>query len=462
MRPSKLIHTATFRLTSLTVLLFALAVTVLGAGLYLTTCAMLDGRLDRRVSDEMTRYEAAFASGGLPRLLETARAHETALPAGQLKYAVADAGGKVLAGDLSGMPKQTGWSNVTSVEEDGDVSRLRVLAADLPGGLRIAIGANREEVEETKQSVFNGIVSVFAAVVVLGIIGGGALSLALMKRVETIRRTADAIIAGDFTQRVPVRGTGDDFDRLAETLNHMLDRITGLMESLRQVSTDIAHDLKTPLAHLRQRLEVAGQTARSNEEHAAAIDGAIDKVDDILATFDALLRIAQIEAGTRRANFSDVDLSAVVANVVEAFSPAAVDGGRSVVVDIAPDIHVAGDRQLLTQLFANLVENAIHHTPSGTRISVALVRDGQGAVAVVRDDGRGVPAAERELIFRRFYRLERSRSTPGNGLGLSLVKAVADLHGVIVGVEDAGPGLIVVMTFREVRASGAATETRHG
>jgi signal transduction histidine kinase len=379
-----------------------------------------------------------------------------------LRYGVTGTDGKVLAGDIPDSPKEAGWSSATILEQDGDISRLRVLVADLPGGLKVTVGADREEVDEVKQSVFDSIVAAFAAVVLLGIFGGIALSFALLKRVETIRCTAEAIIAGDFTQRIPVRGTGDDFDRLSQTLNRMLDRITGLMESLRQVSTDIAHDLKTPLAHLRQRLEAAGQTARSNDEHAAAIDGAVGKVDEILATFDALLRIAQIEAGTRRANFSDVDLSAVVANVVEAFSPAAVDGGRSVVVDIAPDIHVTGDRQLLTQLFANLVENAIHHTPSGTCISVALARDGEGAVAVVRDDGRGVPAPERELIFRRFYRLERSRSTPGNGLGLSLVKAVADLHGVIVGVEDAGPGLTVVMTFREVRASGAATETRHG
>lgn len=460
MRPSKLIHTATFRLTALTVLLFAVAVAVLGAGLYLVTGATLDGRLDRRVGAEMTKFEAAFASGGLPRLLETARAHETVLPAGQFRYGVADADGKTLAGNLLAIPKEAGWSNVSSVEEDGDVSRLRVLVVGLAGGLKVAVGVDREEVEETKQSVFNGIISAFAAVVVLGIIGGTGLSLALLKRVETIRRTAEAIIAGDFAQRIPVRGTDDDFDRLSQTLNHMLDRITGLMESLRQVSTDIAHDLKTPLAHLRQRLEAAERAARSGGDHAAAIEGAVGKVDDILATFDALLRIAQIEAGTRRANFGDVDLSGVFTNVVEAFAPAAIDGCRSIEAAITPGIHVMGDRQLLTQMFANLVENAIHHTPAGTRITARLDRDGEGAVAVVGDNGPGVPRPERELIFRRFYRLERSRSTPGNGLGLSLVKAIADLHGVSVEIGDAGPGLTLAMTFKEARASGAATMTR--
>lgn len=459
MRPNKLIHTATFRLTALTVLLFAVAVAVLGTGLYLVTGATLDGRLDRRVSAEMTGFEAAFTSGGLPRLLETGRAHETAPPAGQFRYAVADAGGKTLAGDLSIMPKQAGWSNMTSLEQDGAVSRLRVLVVRLAGGLKVAVGADREEVEETKQSVFNGIVSAFAAVVVLGVIGGIGLSLALLKRVETIRRAAEAIIAGDFAQRIPVRGTDDDFDRLSQTLNQMLDRITGLMESLRQVSTDIAHDLKTPLAHLRQRLETAERAARSGADHAAAIEGAVGKVDEILETFDALLRIAQIEAGTRRANFDDVDLSGVFTNVVEAFAPAAIDSGRSIEPAIARGIHVVGDRQLLTQMFANLVENAIHHTPAGTRITAMLDREGERAVAVVGDDGPGVPRPERDLIFRRFYRLERSRSTPGNGLGLSLVKAIADLHGVTVEVGDSGPGLTVAMTFKEASASGAATVT---
>ncbi|MBS0245318.1 MAG: HAMP domain-containing histidine kinase [Proteobacteria bacterium] len=442
-------------------LLFALAVAVLGAGLYLVTGATLESRLDRRVSAEMTKFEAAYTSGGLPRLLETARVHETVLPAGQLRYGVADAAGKALAGDLPVMPKTPGWSNVISVEKDGDVSRLRVLVVELADGLKVAVAADREEVEETKQSVFNDIVSAFAAVVALGIIGGIGLSLALLKRVEAIRRTAEAIIAGDFAQRIPVRGD-DDFDRLSQTLNHMLDRITGLMESLRQVSTDIAHDLKTPLAHLRQRLEAAGQVARSGEDRAAAIEGAIGKVDDILATFDALLRIAQIESGSRRANFGDVDLSEVFTNVVDAFSPTAIDGGRSIEATIAPGVHVTGDRRLLTQMFANLIENAIHHTPAGAHIAARLDRYGDGAVAVVSDNGPGVPAAERELIFRRFYRLEQSRSTPGNGLGLSLVKAIADLHDVTVAIGDAGPGLTVAMTFKEASASGAANVTRPG
>lgn len=462
MRPDKLIHTATFRLTALTVLLFAVAVAVLGAGLYLLTGAMLERRLDHHVRAEMATFEAAFATGGLPRLLEAVRAHEPVQPVGPLRYGVTDAGGTMLAGDLRDMPKVAGWSNVTRLEDDGDVSRLRVLVAGLSGGLKVAVAADREEVEETKQAVLNGIVSAFTAVVVLGIIGGAGLSLALLKRVETIRRTAEAIIAGDFAQRIPVRGTSDDFDRLSQTLNRMLDRITGLTESLRQVSTDIAHDLKTPLAHLRQRLEAAERTARSGGDHAAAIEGAIGKVDDILATFDAMLRIAQVEAGTRRANFGDVDLSEVFTNVLEAFAPAASDGGRHIDAAVAPGIHVIGDRQLLTQMLANLVENALHHTPAGTRIAASLIRRGDQAVAVVADNGPGVPASDHELIFRRFYRLERSRSTAGNGLGLSLVKAVADLHHVNIEIGDAGPGLTVAVTFKEARASGAAQATRPG
>lgn len=447
MHPIKLVQTTTFRLAAVYVLLFAASVAALGAITYLTTSVTLERRLDARIEREMTSLRASFQSGGIDRLVAEVKKHEQSHPNGLLDYLVLGLRGEQLAGHLSRAPARSGWSNLDYGESDGDVTRLRVLVTPLPGGVRLAIAADREQIEEVKQAILNGFLSAFGAVIALGTLGGIALSLALLKRVETIRRTAEAIIAGDLLQRVPVRGTGDDLDRLSLTLNRMLDRIAELMESLRQVSADIAHDLKTPLARLRQRLETAQTHAQSAEERNAVIDTAIVHIDEILATFGALLRIAQIEAGTRRAGFRAFDLSGAFATVVDAFAPAAEDAGKSLSARIEPDIRISGDRELLTQMLANVVENAIRHTPRGTHITVLLVSEHDGIVGTVTDDGPGVPADERERLFQRFYRLERSRSTPGNGLGLSLVKAVADLHDIALDVRDAGPGLRIVMRF---------------
>ena len=447
MRLFKIVNTATFRLTALNVALFAVAVIALGVIVYLTTIATLEGRLDGRIADEMTTLKAAFATGGMAKLVPEVRAHELKPPAGALKYLLLDPAGTRLAGNLPALKTRAGWSTVESRESDGDITRYRVLTSALAGGARLTVGANREEMDETEQTIFDAVVAAFAAVIGLGIIGGIALSNLLLHRVDAIRRTADAIIAGDFTQRVPVQGTDDDFDRLALTLNRMLDRIGELMETLRQISADIAHDLKTPLAHLRQGLESTQRRATTLDEHNAAIDRAIARADEILAIFNALLRIAQIEAGSRRADFQAFDLSAVFTHVVEAFAPAIADAGKTLDTAIAPGIRFVGDRESVTQMLANLLENAIHHTPAGTRVKMSLSRARGCLMGVVSDNGPGVPAQERTRIFQRLYRLERSRSTPGSGLGLSLVKAVADLNGIALEVTDAEPGLRIAMRF---------------
>ena len=450
MRKAKIFQSTVFRLAVVYVLLFAASVAALGSLTYLATSIALSHRLDAQIETTMTKLKGAFRSGGLPRLTAAVDAREKSHRSGSLSYLVLGANGQRLAGHLAASPVRVGWSKINYIEDenDDDTGQLRVLVAPFADGVRVAVASDLEQVEETQQAIFNGFLSAFGAVVGLGIVGGIALSVALLKRVETIRQTAEAIIAGDLSQRVPMRGNGDDFDRLSQTLNHMLDRIAELMESLRQVSADIAHDLKTPLARLRQRLEAAQMFAQSSEANNATLEAAIAHVDEILATFGALLRIAQIEAGTRRAGFRDVDLSNVFATVVEAFAPSAEDAGKSLTTDIIPDIRIWGDRELLTQMIANLVENAIRHTPVGTRIAVFLRSEGDDIIGRIVDSGPGVPEEERQRLFQRLYRLERSRSTPGTGLGLSLVKAVADLHAITLDVRDARPGLEICMRFR--------------
>jgi signal transduction histidine kinase len=227
----------------------------------------------------------------------------------------------------------------------------------------------------------------------------------------------------------------------------MLDRIVGLMENLRQVSNDVAHDLRTPLSRLRQDLEEAQKRELTAPELKRVIEGAVAEADVLLETFSALLRIAQIEAGIRRSAFRAVDLSDVLRTVAEAYLPAVEESGRALRTEIADGVQVDGDRGLLSQLLVNLVENALRHTPAGTTITLRLSRQPAGALAEVADTGTGIPADERAKVFRRFYRLERSRTTPGSGLGLSTVAAIVELHHAAIELLDNAPGLRVVIRF---------------
>jgi signal transduction histidine kinase len=281
---------------------------------------------------------------------------------------------------------------------------------------------------------------------VLGVGGGLVVSAGVLRRVDAINRICLKIMEGDLSQRLPGRGTDDEFDRLTGIVNAMLDRIEALLEGLRQVSTDIAHDLRTPLARLRQQLEGALLRSGTAADHERATERAIAEADRLLAIFNALLRIARVEAGNQRRGFARVDLSALVATVADVFQASAEEQGRTIRCRIAPEVAVTGDADLLSQLAANLIENALRHTPAGTGIDIGLSRRHDGRVElVVADRGPGVPAEERERVFRRFYRLEQSRHTPGNGLGLSLVAATAQLHRGEVSLGDNDPGLKVTV-----------------
>ena len=284
------------------------------------------------------------------------------------------------------------------------------------------------------------------AFLLLSMGGGLLLSRGFLRRIDGITRTAAAIIGGDLSQRVPLRGTNDDLDRLSGTLNQMLNRITKILDSLRQVSNDIAHDLRTPLTRLRHKLEEA-QALPAGPEQISAIESSIAVTDEILDTFTALLRIAQVEAGTQRAGFQTVDLSEIFENVAHAFDAAADAEGKTLVSKVQAGLVIKGDKELLTQMLANLLENAIRHTRAKSRIEIKLARDASGLLGSIEDDGPGVPAEEHENIFRRFYRLERSRTTSGSGLGLAIVAAIANLHNIRLTMADRSPGLSVTMRF---------------
>uniref|UniRef100_UPI001F16AF48 sensor histidine kinase n=1 Tax=Falsiroseomonas oryziterrae TaxID=2911368 RepID=UPI001F16AF48 len=270
----------------------------------------------------------------------------------------------------------------------------------------------------------------------------------LQHRLRRATEAADGVMQGDLARRLPVMGSDDEFDRLAGTVNALLARLEAVIEGMRQVTVDVAHDLRGPLSRLRQRLEAALDRPRDATADTAELEAALAELDTVLSTFTALLRIAQLEAGpalTREAPV--VDLSALVTTLAEAYGVVAEEAGKSLAVEVAPDQRVRGDAALLRQMLANLLDNAMAH--GGARLRVVLRA---GPVLEVSDDGPGIPAEERERVLRRFYRLDRSRGTPGSGLGLALVAAVAKLHGTAPMLSDAAPGLRVTVDLRGAQA----------
>ena len=432
MRAPRLIRNTGFRFALLYTLVFVLSVCAIGwlAKARLTADLLKEAR--DRVTAEAAALVTEFRRHGMDELRSAIDERRSGTQ--RLHFAITDAQGHVVFGDhylaqWAGV-SQTGVKILSEQpEEAGATDQIMVASSRLRDGQRLLVADNLETVEDVESVIFSGLFVALGLAVVLGLGAGALLSRFILHRVENVTNTAEAIIGGDLTRRIAVSGSGDDFDRLAATLNRMLDRITDLMQNLHQVSNDIAHDLRTPLSRLRQRLEETRLHAASMDEYAQSVDQAIEQADGLLDTFAALLRIAQIEAGMRRASFRPVNLSDVMATVADAYGPAVEDQGKCLQTEIAEGITVSGDRELLVQLFANLVENALRHTPPGTRIVMRLVHHPKEDIAEVADNGPGIPEQERARVFRRFYRLEDSRTTPGNGLGLSLVAAVVDLHG---------------------------------
>lgn len=443
-----MLQSSNTRLAALFTAAFALSVVLLGVVTLLSTDATLRRQFDSRVRAESTALVRELNTEGLEGVVRAVQERDR-MPGG-LDYGLFSPMGKPVAGRLATrlavQGPQPGWSSLKIVDWRGTPETIRVLTTPLPGGYRLLVGDDDEFSKALQGTLLRSFTWALAGVVVLGILGGWGFSVGMRRRLANMTGAAEAIIQGDLDRRMPVRGSADELDRLGVAFNRTLDRISALMDSLRQVSNDIAHDLRTPLTRLRHKLE-ATRTFADPAERAEAVESALRDVDAILETFSALLRIAQVEGGARRAGFRPVDLSTLGRTVVEAFAPSAEDAGQALTFEGEPELVVDGDRELLTQMLANLVENALRHAGADARIVVRVWRRGGGGGLSVTDNGPGVPEPERAWVFNRFYRLERSRSTPGNGLGLALVAAVARLHGAIVSLADAGPGLDASIAF---------------
>jgi signal transduction histidine kinase len=367
-----------------------------------------------------------------------------------------------IAGNLASLPPQLGLMSLPrpqreheANDKDGQAQATLALArgtvlgkgVNLAEGLYLFVGRDTATIAATRTRILQSFAWLAGATIILAAFGGIVFSVQFLRRIDAISTTCNAIVAGRFSDRIPLRGSDDELDRLASAINTMLDRIAALLDNLRQVSSDVAHDLRTPLTHLRQRLEHAQLKSATVQDYSAAVSRAIADTDELLGVFTALLRISQIEAGTRVAAFSVLSLSGLLNRVYEMYRPVAEDHGHTLELAIRQPVNVLGDPELLTQLFVNLVENALRHTPSGTQIRIALDVSPEAAIASICDSGPGIDISEREKVFRRFYRVTTSRTSPGNGLGLALVAAIARLHQAPVELADNMPGLCVSVSL---------------
>jgi len=447
----KLFLSSTFRLAVIYMALFGTSVLLLLGFIYWSTAGYMVRQTDATIQAEVVGLAERYDRTGLAGLTALISERMAREPRSPILYLLADNNHRPLLGNLDQWPKgeetSSGWLSFRLEDghnpgSKGHPARARLFKLD--GGFFLLVGRDVHELEKIQQLIVTTLAWGLAITVVLGLLGGTMISRGFLRRIESINDTCREIMYGDLSRRIPMRSADDDFDQLAANLNNMLDQIEDLMAGVRQVSDNIAHDLRTPLARLRNRLEELREQV-TEEGPRELLDQAAAEADGLLATFKALLRIGQIETGSRRAGFTEVDLAALLRDVTELYEPLADEKSQHIDLELAAASTVRGDRDLLFQAFANLLDNAIKYTPENGRIRVEL----SGGQVAVADNGPGIPEAARDKVFQRFYRLESCRSTPGNGLGLSLVAAVANLHNARIRLENNAPGLRVVLNFAE-------------
>jgi signal transduction histidine kinase len=459
----KLIRTTAFRLTLVYLFLFALfAASLLGYFAW-NTRRLITEQITTTVNAEISEINDIYTRRGLRGLLLTMG--NRALRPGANLYLVTAPNGQFLAGNVGslapGVMATLGWSETAYRrldDQDNVDHRALVRVTELSNGFRLLVGRDLEE----RRRLF-GIVAKAAqwsilVVVVLGIGGGIFVARRVLQRIDAMTGTTRRIMAGDLSGRLPVGRSGDELDRLAENLNAMLERIEALMMGLKEVSDNIAHDLKTPLTRLRNRAEEALARSSTEADYRVALERTIEESDGLIRTFNALLMIARAESGQARGNMDDFDAAEVAGGIHELYEPLAEDGGMTLQVKTAPS-PVHGNRELISQALANLVENAIKYgkpavqpidaqAPAASReIVIGARREGDSVLLSVTDHGPGIPEADRKHAVERFVRLEASRTLPGSGLGLSLASAVATLHGGELRLGDARPGLVATLVI---------------
>ena len=449
----KLLRTTAFQLTLVYLVIFIVFAATLLGYFALNTRRLITEQITTTVDTEISGLREQYNQGGIRRLVIVVDLRSRR--PGSSLYLVTTATGEGLAGNVGslepGVLDRPGWleTNYRRLESpEGTDHRALVQVVQLPGGFRLLVGRDLEERERLFGIIANAGQWSLALVIVLGLAGGFFVSRRVLARVEAMTDKAETIMSGDLGGRLPVAGTGDELDRLAEHLNAMLERIEALMQGLKEVSDNIAHDLKTPLTRLRNRSEQALRHATGVADYRAALESTIAESDELIRTFDALLMIARAESGQARDNMTEFDAAEIARDVGELYEPLAEEKGIALKVEAQAAAPVRGNRELVSQALANLIDNAIKYAgPNGklngepAEIVVKAGNDGERIALSVADHGPGIPEADRGRVVERFVRLEQSRSAPGSGLGLSLASAVARLHGGELKLEDNHPGL---------------------
>ena len=455
---TRLLRTTAVKLSLVYLVVFAgLAVFLIGYIAY-NTSALLTSQLDETIDAEIRGLAEQYEAGGLRRLTRAVDGRAN-VPGASL-YLLTDVSGNRIAGNVgdipanvlraaSGAPVPVPYQRFANGEDErrGDVARRALVRVYvLPGGFRLLVGRDLSEQERFRAVVFEAAQVAVVVVIALALATWVFVNHRVLKRIDAFAETSRRIMGGNLSERIPVAGSGDEFDRLAESLNSMLARIDDLMRGLKEVSDDIAHDLKTPLNRLRTRLEAALRSGGSAEDLLGEIGATIEDCDALIRTFDALLLIARAEANATAAAFSRLDLADLVADMGELYEAVAEEEEVALSVSIERPAPVSGSRELLGRVVANLLDNALKYgrpAEGEARIGLVLRLSGNEAVLSVSDNGAGIPEADRSRVMRRFVRLDSSRSAPGSGLGLSLVQAVVSMHGGRLEVGDGGPGLVV-------------------
>lgn len=449
----KLLHSYTARLALLYAAIFSGSTLIIFYFFYLFTASYMTEQMDNTIQAEIQGLAERYNQEGLEGLskliserVQRQNATEKSI------YLLTNYTLDPIVGNLDRWPKEAiqkgEWLEFELEKSNAGVKHLaRARIFRLPGRYGLLVGRDIYQLIQVKKRIIQALIWGLAIMVLLAVIGGLLLSRRTVRKIELINETAHSIMSGDLSQRIKLSKRNDDFDQLSRNLNNMLDRIQTLMEDIRRVSDNIAHDLKTPLARLKQKLEEAVKANDAGPVTNENLEQSIREADLLLSTFNALLRIARIEVGQAKSNFNPIDFHNLLSDIVEFYEPLAEDKNQVIKCTLNQHVESYGDRDMLFQVLANLLENSIKYTPKSGVIEVSLAEKEDKIIIIIADNGPGIPKDEREKVFQRFYRLDQSRTTSGNGLGLSLVLAVIKMHQGKIDLQDNHPGLKNIITI---------------
>ncbi len=463
-RGAAFLRTTAFRQTLLSAALFALSSFVILGFIYADSVRMMNSRAEAAINDEMEALQARFDAGGI-RAVNTYILQRTVGGGSDYLYLLAHPTGRSVSANISGLPSvqpdRDGWLQFTyrrppaggaeETEKDDRAARGRIV--QLPSGYRLFVGVDVDEEDRLVGRMFSTILAASALALALGVAAGIFVSRRFVRRLDGINRVARNVRAGDLKRRAARNYTGDELDELSENFNNMLDRVEALMHRMRHTGDSIAHDLRTPLTRMRNRLDEALREDGDLESREQTLERAVADTDEILGIFNSILSLSRLEAGESRASIVRLDPADVGEDLAELYEPVCEDEGLEFDSEIERGMTIVGDRGLLSQALANLLDNAVKYTPSGGAVVLRLRKNGEGrAEFSVTDTGPGVPVEDRDRVTQRFVRLDNSRSLPGSGLGLSLVKAIADIHNGRFELDE-GPGYVADGKGPGLRAS---------